>query len=85
MLELRLMRSNAQKARLGTNADPVDGDTVWIGHVFGTHAVPWSANPNWTGAGPFHVGRGGYRVGNNSATVGPPAYDASMANNGYWD
>jgi hypothetical protein len=86
MLEIQQMRSAAKKAQLRTNVDPTDGDTVWVGHVFGTHSVPWSANPNWTGWGPFHTGRGGYRIGNNSPKVDePPNYSGAVSNNGYWD
>lgn len=87
MLEIEQLRSAAAKAQLRTTADPIDGDTVWVGHVAGTHTVYWSANPAWSGYGPFHIGRGGYRIGSTVAKTTPanPAYDASMANNGYWD
>jgi len=78
MLELRAMESAARKAGLRTHG-ATDPDTVWIGHVSGTYSVPWSANPSWTGWGPFHVGRGGYRV--NTYPTSPNTID----NNGYWD
>jgi hypothetical protein len=79
MLEIRAMESAARKASLRTNADPTDPDTVWVGHIVGTYSVAWSANPAWTGWGPFHVGRGGYRVANF------PSSPNTIGNNGYWD
>jgi hypothetical protein len=79
MLEIQQLQSAARKAGFRTNADPTDPDTVWIGHIAGTHSVAWSANPSWTGWGPFHVGRGGYRV----STF--PVSSNTIANNGYWD
>jgi hypothetical protein len=60
-------------ARLRTALDPGDPDTVYVGHVYGATGLPGVAG----GAGPFHVGRGGYRV-----TGGAPL---GAANNGYWD
>src|SRR5258705_3298837 len=78
MLEIQQLQSAARKAGLRTNADPTDPDTVWVGHISGTYAVPWSANPNWTGWGPFHVGRGGYR----GSTF--PASADTLGNNSYW-
>jgi len=78
MIEIRAMESAARKPGLRTNG-PSDPDTVWVGHVAGTHSVPWSANPNWSGWGPFHVGRGGYRVSTW------PASSNTIDNNGYWD
>ena len=78
MIEIRAVESAGRKTRLGTNG-PGDPDTVWIGHVVGTHSVPWSSNPSWTGWGPFHVGRGGYRVSTW------PASANTIDNNGYWD
>src|SRR5262245_21337404 len=58
MLEIRQLQSAARKGGLGTNG-AADPDTVWVGHIIGTHSVPWSANPSWTRWGPFHVGRAG--------------------------
>jgi hypothetical protein len=85
MLEIRQLQSAARKASLGTNG-AADPDTVWVGHIIGTHSVPWSANPAWTGWGPFHVGRagngtttGGYRVSTW------PTSPVNIENNGYWD
>ena len=60
-------------ARLRTSLDPGDPDTVYIGHVFLATGLPGTSG----GAGPFHIGRGGYRVMGTGPT-GP-------ANNGYWD
>jgi len=79
MIELQQMQRNARRAALRTNSDLADGDTVWVGHVVGTHNVPWSSNPSWSGHGPFHVGRGGYRVTTS------PSSPVTVANNGYWD
>ena len=79
MIELRQMSAQARRSTLRTTVDPAGSDTVWVGHVVGTHSVPWSANPSWSGWGPFHVGRGGYRV------TTTPTSPVTLANNGYWD
>lgn len=60
------------RARLRTTLDPGDPDTVYVGHVFGVTGLPGTPG----GAGPYHVGRGGYRV---------MAGGGGAANNGYWD
>jgi hypothetical protein len=63
--------SRAHARALGTTLDPIDPDTVYVGHVFGSTGLPGVPG----GAGPYHVGRGGYRVHAGGAA----------ADNGYWD
>src|SRR5262245_333493 len=47
-------------ARLRTEADPGDPDTVWIGHVYDA-AFTAGGKMQAGGYGPYHVGRGGRR------------------------
>jgi len=84
MLEIQQLQSAARKAALRTNG-AADPDTVWVGHIMGTHTVPWSANPAWTGWGPFHVGRGGYRVNTGVPPTPASGSPVTVDNNGYWD
>ena len=68
-------RKPAHKA-LRSSLDPVDPDTVWIGHVWDPS---YRANTNYPagGAGPYHVGRGPNRP------VNPFASQSGW--NGVWD
>lgn len=69
----KALQSKARLAKLRTNGAG-DPDTVFIGHVTGATGLPGAAG----GAGPFHIGRGGYLPSD-------PQNQGGAANNGYWN
>ncbi|NOT35501.1 MAG: hypothetical protein HOP12_15250 [Candidatus Eisenbacteria bacterium] len=76
VVESDFERTSAPAPRRSSPASflAIDPDTLFIGHVFGSTGLPGTPG----GFGPYHVGRGRYRV---SVSSSAPVADR----NGYWD